>query len=79
MFKFLIVGLVVAVVVWLLLGRARRARRRVDEAESQRSGATRARMASCARCGLHLPETEALFDPQGRAYCGEEHRRLGAR
>lgn len=35
------------------------------------------RMVSCAHCGVHLPESEAL-EREGRRYCSEEHRRLGA-
>lgn len=43
-----------------------------------REGGPRApeRMVACARCGVHLPESEALEDA-GRRYCCEEHRRLG--
>ncbi len=35
------------------------------------------RMVACARCGVHLPESEALEGDGGR-FCSEEHRRLGA-
>jgi uncharacterized protein len=35
------------------------------------------RMVACARCGVHLPESEAIED-DGRRFCSEEHRRLGA-
>lgn len=34
-------------------------------------------LVSCARCGMHLPRTEAR-EAGGRLYCGEEHARLGA-
>jgi uncharacterized protein len=34
------------------------------------------RMVSCARCGVHLPESEAVRS-EGRVFCSEEHRRLG--
>lgn len=77
--KYLLVLLVVGVGLWLLLGRGKRARRRVDAAAARKAEAANARMAACAHCGLHLPEPEALFDAQGRPYCGDEHRRLGAR
>ncbi len=35
------------------------------------------RMVACARCGVHLPESEAIEGEGGR-FCSEEHRRLGA-
>jgi len=35
------------------------------------------RMVACARCGVHLPESEALKG-DGERFCSEEHRRLGA-
>ncbi len=36
------------------------------------------RMVACARCGVHLPESEALEADDGGRFCSEEHRRLGA-
>ena len=36
-------------------------------------------MLSCVRCGVHLPQSEAFLDDNGRAFCGAEHRRLGPR
>lgn len=35
-----------------------------------------ARMVACARCGTHVPESEAVR-ADGRAYCCEEHRSRG--
>ncbi|SNS22498.1 uncharacterized protein SAMN06265795_101602 [Noviherbaspirillum humi] len=35
-------------------------------------------MLACARCQLHVPASEALFDLAGRPYCCEQHFRLGA-
>ena len=34
-------------------------------------------LVSCARCGLHLPRSEAR-EMDGRVFCSEEHARLGA-
>ena len=34
-------------------------------------------MVACRHCGVNLPRSEAL-EEDGRFYCGEEHRRLGA-
>ena len=75
--KYLLVALVVGVVLWLLWrpkpphasGRSR--------ASSGRPGP--AEMVACAHCDLRLPRAEALFDPQGRPYCGDAHRRSGPR
>ena len=34
-------------------------------------------MVSCAVCGLHLPESDAVRGADGRFFCGQEHRLLG--
>src|SRR5262249_37087942 len=34
-------------------------------------------MIDCARCGVHLPASEALRDGAGRPYCCAEHRDAG--
>jgi uncharacterized protein len=34
-------------------------------------------MQACARCGLHLPQAEALLDAGGLSYCSEAHRLAG--
>lgn len=34
-------------------------------------------MVSCAVCGLHLPQPDAVRGADGRFFCGQEHRRLG--
>ena len=31
-------------------------------------------MVSCAVCGLHLPQPDALRGPDGRFFCSQEHR-----
>jgi uncharacterized protein len=71
--------LIAALVWWLLKSRTRppappgpgpRAPGSEGEAEA---------MVDCARCGLHMPASEALRDAQGRAYCCAEHRAAGPR
>lgn len=32
------------------------------------------KICACQQCGLHVPETEALFDEAGRAFCCVAHR-----
>jgi len=34
------------------------------------------RMVACARCGINVPESEAIAG-NGGPFCSEEHRRLG--
>jgi uncharacterized protein len=34
-------------------------------------------MLACARCGMHVPQAEALIDSAGRPYCGVPHRDAG--
>ncbi|RMG28894.1 MAG: hypothetical protein D6721_07520 [Gammaproteobacteria bacterium] len=35
-------------------------------------------MVRCRRCGLFVPETEAVRDARGETYCSVEHRRAAA-
>ena len=75
MTKFLLVIAVVGVLLWLMLGRRR-------EAEVKRRQALPPQpvsMIACAHCGVHLPQSDALFDAGGRPYCGEPHRVAGPR
>ena len=69
--KLLVLILLVVLAVWLI----RRALRATpDEQQNRRCRATWWR---CARCGVHLPRSEARL-ADGRLFCGEEHARLGA-
>lgn len=71
----LILLLVLGLLAYLVFkGFQRSAARRERREDAQRSPE---RMVACARCGVHLPESEAIED-DGRRYCSEEHRRLGA-
>lgn len=36
------------------------------------------RMLRCHRCGLFVPEDEAVRDSRGHVYCSREHRELSA-
>ncbi|WP_211165949.1 PP0621 family protein [Azoarcus sp. TTM-91] len=54
------------------------ARRGAQENRRERGGiAGPERILECAHCGIHVPESEGLAE-QGRFYCCEAHRRLGA-
>lgn len=75
--KYLLVIVVVGVVLWLMIGKPRRA------AEVRRKEAAAPRlpqqMVACAHCGVHLPDGDAVRDAAGRSYCGEAHRLAGPR
>lgn len=69
---------VVVVLLWWWFS-SRRATVRSDKASKkppdELSGSNQ--MVSCAHCGVHLPQSDALESVEGVFYCGEEHRRLG--
>jgi len=73
--KYLILMLVVAGVLWWL-----RSSRRQDlppapgAAHSPDGPAQHEEMLACAKCGVHLPRSEAL-PGRGGVFCGEAHRR----
>ena len=72
--KLLVLILLVVLAVWLV-------RRALRAASSDRAPQARSPevgdLVRCARCGVHLPRSEAR-QAEGRLYCGEEHARLGA-
>ncbi len=87
MLKFLLLAVLV---LWLLYSPGvRRLVRglRADEPDSDAPAPTRRApappqpltMVPCARCGIHLPSSEALVDDAGRPFCSEAHRRAGPR
>ena len=76
MMKWLLVLLVVVVVVSLLMGRgARREPPRPRRTARDEPVA----MVTCAHCGVHLPQDEAVFDAARRPFCGDAHRIAGPR
>jgi uncharacterized protein len=64
----LLAVLVIAYMVWR--------NGRIEHKESARRGqkAPPLEMVSCAACGLHLPQPEAVRGSDGRYYCCNEHR-----
>ncbi len=76
--KLLLLLLVLAVVVaWVIgRGRGRRVPPPADKAAPGRDGPPLA-MLACARCGVHLPRSDALFDAGGQPFCTAEHRVAG--
>jgi uncharacterized protein len=72
--KLLVLILLVVLAVWVIR-RAFRASRPAREPEKQ--PLEQQDLVRCARCGVHLPRSEAR-PADGALYCGEEHARLGA-
>jgi uncharacterized protein len=75
MLRYLILILVVALLVWLLMGRSRK--RAAQRRDTHRS-AQPATFAVCAHCGVHLPMNDAVLDGP-IAYCSDAHRLAGPR
>ena len=82
----LLLGVLVVAWAWWVVGRRREDRS--GPGVGGASGASRRRgprdakpatMLACVQCGVHLPQSEALFDPSGRPYCSEAHRLAGPR
>jgi uncharacterized protein len=73
--KYLLVLIVVVLGLWLLL----RKRSPPAKPKPPQKPAGPAQMLACAHCDLRLPRSEALMDPQGRAFCSEAHRLAGPR
>ena len=79
--KYILVGLVVVIGLWLLL-RGRAGADDTPPATGRRKrapGQAPASMVACAHCDLRLPDAEALSGPDGRRYCSEAHRLAGPR
>jgi uncharacterized protein len=67
--RLIFILFVVVALVWLL---RRAAGRRSEEDASPPSELVR-----CARCGTHVPRSEARVASGGLLYCSDEHARLG--
>ena len=77
MLKYLLIALLV---IWLFYSPAVRGklrghapRRDAKPGSPPKSEA----MVQCAHCGVHLPESDAVKDADGRTYCGTAHRQAG--
>ena len=65
--------LLIAYLVW----RNNRVERRGDDAHrSSSEPGVPQEMVSCAVCGLHLPQPDAVRGGDGRFFCSQEHRLL---
>lgn len=83
--KFLVVLVVVILGVWLWRSNRVVARKDQDEGmvQASRRSSSQQIMVSCAHCGVHLPQAEALPSPDGLGgapwFCSVEHRKLGSK
>jgi uncharacterized protein len=85
--KYLLVALVLVVAVWVLLARARRVKSKPPQSgagPSERTSQTSdsessVAMVACCHCGVHLPQSDAVFDLEGQVFCSPEHQRAGPR
>jgi uncharacterized protein len=75
--KYLLLLLAVLLLLWMLFGRNRTRRPPRDDAAPRATGGPE-EMSRCARCGVHLPRSEALL-ASGQLYCSAEHRDAGPR
>lgn len=76
--KLLIWLVIVALVVaWIMRSKKTPAQKETDVSQSQdlhRHKQPEA-MLQCARCGTHIPASEAITVVSGSVFCSEEHRR----
>ena len=76
--KFLLLLVVIAVALYVFKSRQRTERQAPRKPRSATPAAP-APMLSCARCGVHLPASEAALDAEGRAFCSAAHLGAGPR
>jgi uncharacterized protein len=67
--RLIVLILLVVLAVWLV-------RRALRPPKPRSQPPVQGDLIACARCGMHLPRSEAR-EAGGRLYCGEEHARLG--
>ncbi|MBK6470916.1 MAG: hypothetical protein IPF94_09255 [Betaproteobacteria bacterium] len=79
--KFLLLLAVVGIALWLFKSRHRVSgpKKPPPQAKPGTPAAGTTPMLACAHCGVHLPQTDAVFEPAGRAYCSAAHLQAGPR
>ena len=68
--RIIVLILLVVLAVWLI-------RRALRATQTKEKPPVQGDLVACARCGVHLPRSEARL-ADGKLFCGEEHARLGA-
>jgi uncharacterized protein len=74
--KLVVVLLAVLALVWLIGGRRRAARRDPPRRAGAAVPPGPEAMLECARCGVHVPRSEASWNGS-QAYCCPQHRDAG--
>lgn len=74
--KAILLIIAILLVYWIFWGRQKGPSAN-DPTGKSASPATPEKMVVCAHCKLHVPESECVT-ADGRQYCCEEHRQLGA-
>ena len=64
--------IIIALAVWIVIVLIRNARHRKQVSDRRPTDKVE-NMVSCAQCGMHLPENEAIRDGE-RYFCSKEHR-----
>ena len=69
---------VILIIAWLVYSLTRRWLASLEQKRTQKKQGETSHietMVSCAHCGLHIPQNEAI-QAQGKYYCSDEHRQL---
>lgn len=79
--KFLLLLAVIGIALLLFKARQRGPAAKAPPRKRTQAAASAAPtpMLACAHCGVHLPQTDAVNDAQGRPYCGAAHLAAGPR
>lgn len=70
--KFLLWGLFIVLLIWLMRGKKPTAKASSRNAKAAASDTETIR--PCLHCGVFIPESEAVIAAPGAVYCSEEHR-----
>jgi uncharacterized protein len=68
--------ILLVVALWLLFSTVRWIKKQRNKAANQAPERHSVNMVACNRCGVHLPQDEAICQ-DGDYYCCDEHARLG--
>jgi len=64
----------IAFIIWLVIYIARQLLQKRSQSQEKKPTMKIGTMVQCERCGLHIPENEAVKE-NGHYYCCEDHRK----
>jgi uncharacterized protein len=73
--KYIVLIAVIAVIFWMVTGKARAAARQAKEQADRPAERAAEDMVRCAHCGLFLPKADSV-EARGVRFCSREHERL---